>query len=170
MDVLVDDAAAADWPAMAQIYQQGIDSGMATFETAAASSWDAWGQGKIAGCCLVARCAGDVVGWAALSRVSSRSCYAGVAEVSVYVRQDMRGRGVGSALLSALIAASEAHGVWTLQASVFPENAASVRLLARHGFRLVGRRERIGQMGVGPRAGEWRDTLLWERRSAVVGV
>ena len=109
------------------------------------------------------------MGWATVASVSDRCVYAGVAEVSLYVAAAARGRGVGSALMSELIARTEAAGIWTLQAGIFPENAASLALHARHGFRTVGRRERVGKMTHGPRAGEWRDTLLLERRSAVAG-
>ena len=160
----------AHWQAVAAIYREGIDTGMATFEVAPACSWQEWQQGKLDGCSLVALEVDEVVAWAALSAVSRRPCYAGVAEVSVYVRALARGAGVGSLLMDALIEAAEAHGVWTLQATVFPENEASLRLHEKHGFRLVGRRERIAQMRVGQWAGQWRDTLLLERRSRVVGV
>ena len=120
---------------------------------------------------LVARAeSGGVLGWVCLSRVSDRCVYAGVGEHSVYVAAAARGLGAGHALMRALIARSEAAGIWTLQSGVFPENAASLALHARHGFRVVGRRERVGKMGFGPCAGQWRDTLLIERRSAVVGV
>jgi L-amino acid N-acyltransferase YncA len=160
----------SDWEAVTAIYQEGIDTGMATFEVAPPPSWDVWRTGKIEGCSLVARTVGGVVGWAALSPVSSRRCYVGVAEVSVYVSAAARGAGVGSLLLAALIEAAEAHGVWTLQATIFPENEASLCLHQKHGFRLVGRRERIARMQSGALAGAWRDTLLLERRSRVVGV
>jgi phosphinothricin acetyltransferase len=113
----------------------------------------------------VARAEEQLLGWAALSLGSSRPCYAGVAEVSVYVAASARGQGVGQALLQALIAASEQHGIWTLWASIFPENEASVRLHLRNGFREVGRRERIAQHD-----GVWRDTVILERRSRVVGM
>lgn len=119
----------------------------------------------LAACRLVARSGDVVLGWGALSPVSSRPCYAGVAEVSIYVRESLRGHGVGRALLEHLIAASEAEGIWTLQGATFPENTASLRLQASCGFRVVGRRERIAQMD-----GIWRDTVLTERRSRKVGV
>jgi phosphinothricin acetyltransferase len=161
--VTIDALTAADWPAVRGIYAAGIATGHATFE-ADPPGWDAWDSGHLPACRLCARADGDVVGWAALSPVSRRAVYAGVAEVSVYVRPDWHGRGIGSALLAALVDSSERTGLWTLQASVFPENAASLRLHARHGFRTVGRRERIGRM-----AGVWRDTVLLERRSRTVG-
>jgi L-amino acid N-acyltransferase YncA len=155
---------AEDWPTVAAIYEEGIATGDATFQTEA-PSWPAWDAGHLQTCRLIAADAGDVRGWAALSAVSSRPVYAGVAEVSVYVAAAARGRGVGRALLAALIGASEQHGLWTLQAGIFPENQASVTLHERAGFRVVGRRERLGQM-----RGRWRDVLLLERRSAAVGV
>ena len=154
----------ADWDRVRAIYLEGIATGQATFETEA-PSWEAWDAGHHPFARLVARSDdGTVVGWAALSPVSRRRCYAGVAEVSVYVAAGARRGGVGRALLDALIAASERHGVWTLQGSTFPENEASLRLQRACGFRVLGRRERIAmQWGV------WRDTVLTERRSAVVG-
>jgi phosphinothricin acetyltransferase len=154
----------AHWPAARAIYEAGIATGHATFATEA-PSWEDWHRGHLAHGRLAALDeAGQVTGWAALSPVSGRCVYAGVAEVSVYVASDARGRGVGRQLLQALVAESEQHGLWTLQAGIFPENAPSVRLHEACGFRLVGRRERIGQL-----RGRWRDTLLLERRSAVVG-
>jgi phosphinothricin acetyltransferase len=147
------------WPEVRAIYQAGMDTGNATFETVA-PEWDAWCLDHHEAGCLVAMVAGRVAGWAALSPVSRRSAYRGVAEVSVYVRDDLKGRGVGRLLLEALIREAEAAGIWTLQASVFPENHATLRLHAACGFRTVGRRERIGRLH-----GLWRDTLLLERRS-----
>ena len=156
---------AAHWPAVRAIYEQGLATGQATFTTAA-PTWAEWDGSHLAACRLVAVAAPDglVRGWAALSPVSSRCVYGGVAEVSLYVAAEVRGQGVGRGLLAALVAASEEKGLWTLQAGIFPENTASVRLHQAAGFRLVGRRERIGQL-----RGQWRDTLLLERRSAVVG-
>jgi L-amino acid N-acyltransferase YncA len=155
----------ADWPAVAAIYAGGIASGMATFETAV-PAWEGWDAGHLARPRLVAVEAGGsrVLGWAALSPVSDRCAYAGVAEVSVYVDPAAAGRGVGSALLAGLVAGAEEAGLWTLQAGVFPGNAASLALHHRHGFRVVGVRERLGQL-----AGEWRDVVLLERRSTLVG-
>ena len=161
---------AADWPAVAAIYREGIATGHATFAPAPPDSFAKWSESKVAGCSLVARdAAGVVVGWATLSPVSDRCVYAGVAEVSVYVAAAMRGRGVGDALMADLIERSEVAGIWTLQAGIFPENPSSIALHMRHGFRQLGRRERIGKMTHGPLAGQWRDTLLLERRSAVAG-
>jgi L-amino acid N-acyltransferase YncA len=154
---------AEDWPAVKAIYEEGIASGDATFERAA-PPWPDWDAAHLSGCRLVAIGGGGlVVGWAALSPVSSRCVYAGVAEVSVYVALNARGRGIGTQLLTALVERSEAHGLWTLQAGVFPENVASVTLHERCGFRVVGRRDRLGQMD-----SRWRDVLLLERRSARV--
>jgi phosphinothricin acetyltransferase len=158
------------WPAIAAIHREGIATGMATFDVAPAQSWAEWREGRISESCIIAVREGYVVGWAAFSATSRRACYAGVAEVSVYVAASVRGAGIGSLLLGDLIVRSEALGIWTLQATIFPENTASLRLHARHGFRVVGRRERIGQMRWGTLAGMWRDTLLLERRSMVVGV
>ena len=157
-----------DWDAAAAIYRQGIATGNATFEQEA-PAWAVWDRSHLPTPRLAARAAaraegGALLGWAALSPVSSRCVYAGVAEVSVYVAASARGRGVGRALLAALVAASEAAGIWTLQAGIFPENTASVALHHRCGFRTVGRRERLGEMN-----GVWRDVLLLERRSAVAG-
>lgn len=155
---------AADWPQVRAIYAEGIATGHATFETTV-PGWEAWDAAHRPDCRLVAVRGGEVGGWAALSPASRREVYAGVAEVSVYVAERARGRGLGRALLTALVEASEAAGIWTLQAGIFPENHASLRLHHACGFRVVGRRERIGRLN-----GVWRDTLLLERRSARVGV
>jgi phosphinothricin acetyltransferase len=127
-------------------------------------SWESWDAAHRPDCRLAAREGGRLVGWAALSRVSGRCAYGGVAEVSVYVGQEARGRGVGRALLSELVKASEAAGIWTLQAGIFPENAASLSIHQGCGFRVVGVREKLGQL-----AGDWRDVALLERRSRSVG-
>ena len=159
---------AHDWPAVAAIHAEGIATGHATFAGAPPASWEEWSAGKINSCSLVA-CAGEkILGWTVLSPMSARKVYAGVAEVSVYVGAHARGRGVGARLLAALIAHSEAQGIWTLQAGIFPENEASLRLHLKHGFREVGRRERLGKMEHGPMQGQWRDVILLERRSAKV--
>jgi phosphinothricin acetyltransferase len=154
---------AGDWPVVRAIYLEGIATGEATFETEA-PSWETWDAAQLSFARLVARHGGDVIGWAALSPVSRRKAYAGVAEVSVYVAADSRGRRVGSALLERMIQESEQNGIWTLQAAVFPENAATIALHKRFGFREVGRRERISKLN-----GIWRDTILLERRSRTVG-
>jgi L-amino acid N-acyltransferase YncA len=152
-----------DWTRVGVIFEEGIADGEATFETEA-PSWAEWDAAHLPEHRFVAREGGEVIGWAALSPVSPRSAYAGVAEVSVYVARGARGRGVGRALLAALVHASEQAGIWTLQAVLFPENVASVALHRSAGFREVGRRERVGRL-----RGRWRDTLLMERRSPVVG-
>lgn len=156
---------AAHWPQVRAIYEQGIATGHATFQTAA-PAWEEWDAGHLPHSRLVAVAADDdtVLGWAALSPVSGRCVYAGVAEVSVYVATEAQGSGLGRQLLNALAADSEHHGIWTLQAGIFDDNPASLRLHAAAGFRTVGFRERIGQL-----RGVWRNTVLLERRSALVG-
>jgi phosphinothricin acetyltransferase len=155
---------ADDWPAVREIYAAGIATRNATFETTP-PSWEQWNESHLEAHRLVAvDQQGDVCGWAALSPVSDRCAYAGVAENSVYVAPAHHGQGVGRTLLDALIAGAEAAGIWTIQTGIFPENAASLALHERCGFRVVGRRERIGQLD-----GTWRDTLFLERRSKLVG-
>ncbi len=153
----------ADWPQVAAIYQEGIEDENATFETTVPSQ-QVWDETHLPTCRLVARSNGMVVGWAALSAVSRRQCYRGVAEVSVYVAQVAQRQGIGRALLEAIIKDSEREGIWTLQGSTFEENPASLRLQEKCGFRVVGHRERIGQLN-----GRWRTTVLTERRSDKVG-
>jgi phosphinothricin acetyltransferase len=158
-----------DWPAVRAIYEAGIATGHATFE-ARAPSWGVWDRSHAAAPRLVARdSGGPILGWAAVSSVSERCVYAGVGEVSVYVGEGARERGVGRALLAALVEASEGAGLWTLQAGIFPENRASIALHRDAGFRQVGVRERLGKMTSGPMQGRWRDVLLFERRSPNVG-
>jgi L-amino acid N-acyltransferase YncA len=152
-----------DWPAVRAIYEEGIRSGNATFETDA-PSWEAWDSGHTE-LRLVAERDGAVVGWAALSPTSSRCCYRGVAEVSVYVAEAARGVGVGRALLERLVERSEDEGYWTLSAGVFPENEASLRLHQACGFRHLGTHNGLGELG-----GVWRDVAILERRSTLVGV
>jgi len=152
-----------DWPAVRQIYGEGIATGDATFETEL-PDWEKWNASHRQDCRLIARAGDQILGWAALSPVSARRVYAGVAEVSVYVAAAARGRGVGRALLQALIDESERDQIWTLQAGIFPENTASIALHRYCGFREVGVRRRIGKLGE-----TWRDVLLLERRSQVVG-
>ncbi len=166
----ITDMEASDWPAVRAIYLEGIATGLATFEHRA-PEWEAWDRSHRADCRLVARAAGQgevpgrVLGWAALSPYSGRAVYSGVAEVSIYVAAEARGIGVGSALLAALVEASETAGIWTLQAGIFPDNPASLALHQRFGFRQVGVRERIGR----DVTGRWRDVVLLERRSRSVG-
>ncbi len=152
-----------DWAAVEEIYREGIATGHATFE-AEPPSWDLFDAGKLDVGRLVAVDGDQIVGWAALSPVSSRHVYRGVVEHSVYVAAHALGRGVGAGLLRALIDAADAGGLWTIQSSIFPENTASLALHDRAGFRRVGTRERIALMTYGPAAGTWRDTILIERR------
>jgi len=153
------------WSAVKTIYEQGIATGDATFQTSA-PSWEEWNAGHLPHSRLVAMEDGHLIGWAALSPVSGRCVYAGVAEVSVYVAAGHRGKKVGEALLKALIDESERHNIWTLQAGIFPENIASITIHGHCGFREVGYRKKIGKMWTGV----WRDTVLMERRSGAVGV
>ena len=160
--VEIRDMSPADWEQVRRIYLEGLATGQATFETEA-PSWESWDAGHLPFARLVAS-ANDVVrGWAALSPVSTRAVYAGVAEVSVYVGQNWRGEGVGRTLLEKLIELSEENGRWTLQASIFPENEVSLAMHKSCGFREVGRRERVGRL-----KGVWRDTVLLERRSKAI--
>jgi L-amino acid N-acyltransferase YncA len=153
-----------DWPAVQKIYSEGVATGNATFETET-PPWEKWDQGHLQDCRLVAVNSEGILGWAALSPVSTRRVYSGVAEVSVYVAATARGQGVGTLLLQSLVEQSEACGVWTLQAGIFPENVPSVALHKSCGFREVGLRQKLGQ-----RSGVWRDVLLLERRSSRVGI
>jgi len=160
--VIIDHMNASDWEPVRAIYLEGIRSGHATFETDA-PSWEKWDEGHHQFARLVVRDGKAILGWAALSPVSKRHVYRGVAEVTVYVSETARGQGIGRVLLEALIDESVKNGIWTLQASIFPENIASLQLHLRCGFREVGRRERIAMLN-----GVWRDTLLFERRSKTV--
>ena len=162
---------AEHWNAVKEIYEEGIATGNATFETSA-PTWEKWNESHLPFARIIAAEKNDhlpdrqeILGWAALSSVSERCVYAGVAEVSVYVKSSARGKGVGSILLDALIKESEVNGIWTLTAGIFPENVSSIRLHEKAGFRVIGVRERIGKMN-----GKWRDTLQLERRSQVVGI
>ena len=153
-----------DWEAVRAIYLEGIATGNSTFEQSA-PDWHTWDQGHLPSCRLIACAGSELLGWTALSPISRRQVYAGVAEFSIYVAERARGRGIGAALLTALIEVSEREGIWTLQSGIFPENTASLELCRRFGFRVVGTRERIGKMN-----GRWRDVVLLERRSAIAGV
>jgi L-amino acid N-acyltransferase YncA len=161
--VVIEEMTRDDWERVRAIYLEGIATGDATFETGA-PEFEAWDAAHLKACRLVARAGGEVLGWAALSPVSSRCVYGGVGEVSVYVSERARGLGVGRALLASLVEASERAGLWTLQAGVLAENGASIRLHERCGFRVVGKRERLGKL-----KGVWRDVVLLERRSEIVG-
>jgi len=162
-DISIEAMSEKDWPAVSTIYGEGIATGNATFEKSI-PEWQKWDSGHLRTCRLVARAGNDVLGWAALTPVSGRCIYAGVAEVSVYVAERARGQKVGLKLLHKLVEASERVGIWTLQAGIFPENIASVELHKRCGFTTVGTRKRLGRMD-----GRWRDVSLMERRSKTVG-
>ncbi|EJG02140.1 GNAT family N-acetyltransferase [Flavobacterium sp. F52] len=153
---------AEDWDQVKLIYQKGIDTGNATFQTSA-PSWEDWDQSHLVSCRIAMQEDSKVVGWAALTPVSSRCVYAGVAEVSVYVDPAHSGKGIGLNLLNELVRQSEAEGIWTLQAGIFPENAASLSIHEKAGFKILGTREKIGKQN-----GIWRDTVLLERRSPVI--
>lgn len=157
--IKIEDMKEEAWPAVRQIYAQGIATGNATFETQV-PDWQTWDKAHLQHCRLVAATANQILGWAALTPISSRRVYAGVAEVSIYIAASARARGVGKTLLQALIAASEHAGIWTLQAGIFPENEASLRLHQSCGFRHVGIRKRLARLN-----GVWRDVVLLERRS-----
>jgi phosphinothricin acetyltransferase len=168
MEFVINKMNRGDWEQVRAIYIEGIATGHATFE-AEAPEWEKWDSAHLAEPRLAARLGGHVAGWAALSRVSPRSVYAGVAEVSIYVGESYQGQGIGSALLTALIDASEKKGIWTLQAGIFPENISSINLHKKHGFRELGRREKVGKMTFGKLTGIWRDVVLLERRSRIAG-
>lgn len=163
-DVTIGEMTDADWAAVRDIYAEGISTGNASIETEP-PSWDVWNARHLKHCRLVARRGGDVVGWAALAPFSVRAAYSGVTEVSIYIAERSRGQGIGRALLEAIIAESERHGIWTIQAGIFPENATSIALHKKCGFREIGTRQRMGKLN-----GVWRDVVLFERRSTVVGV
>jgi L-amino acid N-acyltransferase YncA len=162
--ISIENMTAEAWPEVEKIYMSGIATKNATFEQKT-PDWPTWNSSHRPDCRLIARVGSRVAGWAALSDVSSRCVYAGVAEVSIYVDPEFQRRGIGDRLLKALIAESESHGLWTLQAGIFPENENSIQLHLRNGFRILGTRERIGKMD-----GVWRDTVLLERRSQQVGM
>jgi L-amino acid N-acyltransferase YncA len=155
----------SDWPEVRRIYGEGIATGQATFEVEA-PDWHRFDASRLASHRLVAETPdGGILGWAAVSAVSARPAYSGVVEHSIYVSEAARGRRIGSVLLTSLIASTEDAGIWTSQASIFPENEPSLKLHLAQGFRVVGRRERIARVGHGPAAGQWRDTVLIERRA-----
>jgi len=152
------------WNEVKRIYEEGLSTGNATFQTTA-PEWEEWDKAHIQTGRLVAFENGTVVGWAALTLVSDRCVYGGVAEISVYVAESARGKGVGKELLKSLVKNSEANKFWTLQAGIFPENIASIKIHEANGFHVIGKREKIGQM-----KGVWRDIVLLERRSKIVGI
>ncbi len=153
-----------DWPSVSKIYAEGIATGYATFENQT-PTYEAWSKAHLDNCRIVALEGHKYLGWAALSPVSSRCVYGGVGEVSIYISKKARGKGVGSKLMQSLIVQSEENGLWTIQSGIFPENKGSIRLHEKMGFRYIGKRERIGK-----RDGIWKDNLLFERRSSIVGV
>ena len=153
----------ADWPRVSEIYSEGISTGYATFETSV-PDYETWNVNHLTSCRLVAERNGHVVGWAALSPVSGRCVYGGVAEVSVYVGLNSHGYGIGKMLMDHLILDSEKEGLWTLQSGIFPDNTGSIKLHEKVGFRKIGYREKVGQLH-----GVWKDNLLFERRSKKVG-
>ena len=169
MDFIIEPMKAEDWEEVRAIYEEGIATENATFEPSV-PDWEKWDSGHVAEPRLVVRLNGRVAAWAALSRVSARRVYAGVAELSIYVGEKVRGKGIGDALLRAFVRASEKAGFWTLQGGIFPENVASIELHKKHGFRVLGIRERVGKMAFGKRQGKWRDVVLMERRSKAVGI
>ena len=161
-DILIVPMEPQDWPTVRRIYAGGIATGNATFETTT-PDWDAWDRNHLPACRLVARLDGAVVAWAALSPVSARACYAGVAEHSIYVDEAHRGRGIGKTLLAEFVQQTEGAGFWTIQSSIFPENQSSIAIHLACGFRILGRRKRVAMLH-----GVWRDTVIVERRSVVV--
>ncbi|ELY6080575.1 N-acetyltransferase [Cronobacter sakazakii] len=161
-DIIIRTMRDEDWSAVREIYQEGIATGNATFQTAP-PEWLEWNEGHLQECRYVATFDHKVVGWAALSPYSRRHAYRGVAELSIYVCTDYQGQGVGRALLSELVKRSEDAGFWTLLSGIFPENQASIALHRSQGFREVGCREKVGEMN-----GKWRDVLILERRSRTV--
>jgi L-amino acid N-acyltransferase YncA len=163
MPCRIDPMTPEDWERVRAIYDEGIATGNATLETEL-PSWERWDKAHLPLCRMAARSGDEIVGWAALSPVSERCAYGGVAEVSVYVAAAHRGRGIGLALLERLAEESERNGLWTLQGGIFPENESSLAIHRQAGFREVGRRERLGRMG-----NRWRDMVLMERRSRRVG-
>ena len=163
-NIVIEQMTEDSWIDVARIYESGIATKNATFEKQV-PDWDSWSNSHRKDCRLVAKINNKIVGWAALSNVSSRCVYAGVAEVSVYVDSEYRGNGIGDKLMVSLIKESESQGIWTLQAGIFPENIGSIRLHHKHGFRTIGIKERIGKMD-----DKWRDVAALERRSKIVGV
>jgi L-amino acid N-acyltransferase YncA len=164
MEILIHEMKDQDWPSVKKIYEEGIATGDATLETEA-PDWRHWNQSHLPDCRLVAKSGDEIIAWFALSPISERCAYQGVAEASLYVKSSARGKGAGKALLKAAIAVSEQLGFWTIQSGTFPENKASIAMQKACGFREVGLREKIGRLN-----GRWRDVVLMERRSKVVGI
>jgi L-amino acid N-acyltransferase YncA len=169
MKYVTDHMKPEDWQQVRSIYLEGIGTGNSTFEKDA-PDWGTWDSAHLPEHRLVVREGDSVLAWGALSPVSTRRVYSGVAELSLYVSAGYRDKGIGSALLKAIITSTEKAGIWTLQGGIFPENTPSLRLVKKHGFKEIGRREKIGRMTYGDLAGTWRDVILVERRSAVTGI
>ncbi len=165
MNYIIEPMKASDWEQVEKIYYAGIMTGMATFQTQS-PSWEEWDRGHLSNCRFVARYNHEVIGWVALSPSSSRCCYAGVAEVSIYISEQYKGMGVGTALLNQAIICSEENGIWTISSGIIEENVQSIALHKKCGFREIGRREKIAKMP----NGVWHDVILMERRSTVVGL
>lgn len=164
MNILCRKMTATDWMFVAEIYKQGIDTGNATFQQIV-PTWEEWNAAHVSCCRIVAEVENEIAGWAALSSVSARAVYSGVAEVSVYVGNKYRGQHIGTTLLESMIHESECHGYWTLQSGIFIENSASIAIHKKSGFREIGYREKVAKMN-----NVWRNTILYERRSTVTGV
>ncbi len=162
--MLIREMKASDWGQVSQIYAEGIATGFATFEQEI-PTYENWNQAHLTQCRLVAEESNNILGWAALSPVSSRCVYGGIGEVSVYIGAENQGKGIGKLLLERLIIESEDAGLWTIQSGIFPENKASIHLHEKVGFRYIGKRERVGKLH-----GQWKDNLLFERRSNKVGI
>ncbi|MFC1564844.1 GNAT family N-acetyltransferase [candidate division KSB1 bacterium] len=169
MNIEIDPLTFQDWEQVRVIFIEGIASGHATFETEA-PDWEEWDRSHIKSCRFTAKEGNQILGWAALSPVSGRCIYSGVAEISVYVGKDHHGKGIGTKLLAKLIESSEKAGIWTLQAGIFPENTASIMIHKKLGFREVGCREKLGKMTYGEMKGKWRDVVILERRSNKTGI
>lgn len=165
MDYKIEKMNQEDWEKVSKIYLEGINTGKATFQTEV-PTWESWNSSHISSCRLVARLGDKVLGWGALSPTSSRCVYAGVAEVSVYIGEEYRGKGVGTAILNNLVKLSEENGFWTLQSGIIEENSASIELHKKCGFREIGVRKKLGKMS----NGVWHDVILMERRSNIVGI
>lgn len=165
MEYVIEEMKSSDWEQVKNIYLEGIKTGIATFQTEA-PTWESWDKAHLSFCRLVARSSNDILGWVALSPTSTRDCYRGVVEVSIYIGEKYKGKGIGTTLLKNLIVQSEANGIWTLHCSIIKENTASIAMHKKCGFREIGIREKIAKMG----NGVWHDTILMERRSKTIGI
>lgn len=165
MDYKIEEMTQQDWEGVAKIYLEGINTGKATFQTEV-PTWENWNSSHVSSCRLVARLGNNVLGWIALSPTSSRCVYAGVAEVSIYIGEEYKGKGIGTALLTNLVKLSEKSGFWTLQSGIIRENSSSIVLHKKCGFREIGVRKKVGKMS----DGVWHDVVLMERRSDIVGI